>query len=69
MHSKLTQLLDQVGRSEPDVKKMSDLSLLDEMLLSSVAGGDGAATLALGYNADDPQPNGQTPYLRYWADL
>lgn len=68
MSSKLAQLIDQVGTTEADgIEKMSDMSLLDEMLLSSVAGGDGGGTLGSGYNGGGVK--GQQPYVRYWQDL
>jgi hypothetical protein len=74
MSSKLKQLTDQVASSQQVAseelknKGMSDLSRLDETLLSSVAGGNsGGGTLASGYNPGY-QPQAM-PYIKYWQDM
>jgi hypothetical protein len=69
MSSKLAQLLDQVGKSKgANAEKMNDLSLLDESLLSSVAGGAGGAQLPGGYESEEIGQNA-VPYVKYWQDL
>lgn len=68
MASKLAQLMEQVTNSQAaNTGKMRDLSLLDDSLLSSVAGGVAGPKLPSSYEEEGEE--GANPYVKYWQDL